>query len=55
MVILQWVMSHLGLFISIAISVISEVIAIRQMLKYPDNDSVGGILAGVLKFLKGLA
>lgn len=49
---LQWVTSNWPAVSAILIATVSEVIAVRQALKYPDNDGFGGILAALVKVLK---
>lgn len=51
---LNWIVAHWGLGVSILLAVVSEIIAIRQQLKYPDNDGFGGVLAAILKVLQAL-
>lgn len=46
---MTWFMQHWDTISLIAVATISEVIAVRQALKYPDNDGFGGILASLLK------
>lgn len=48
------ILADLPLVLAVGVSVISEVISIRQQLKYPDNDGFGGVLAGLLKLLQSL-
>lgn len=33
---------------------LSEVLAVAQVLLFPNNAGFGGIVAGIIKFLKGL-
>jgi hypothetical protein len=51
---MAWVISHAALIAAIVYALVSEAIAIRQQLKYPDNDGVGGVLAAVMKALQAV-
>lgn len=48
---MQWLITNWQLASAIAFGIVSEVVAVRQQLKYPDNDGFGGLLAGILKVL----
>lgn len=49
---MTWLMQHWDVISVLAVATVSEVIAVRQALKYPDNDGFGGILASLLKFFQ---
>lgn len=49
---IQKIINDIPLISAIAFGVISEIIAVRQILKYPSNDSVGGVLAFIIKLLQ---
>ena len=48
---IEWIQAHHEIILIISAGVLSEIIAVRQALKYPDNDGFGGILAAVLKMI----
>lgn len=48
---IQSLINNFPIVLAIAYGVISEGMAVIQILKYPTNSGVGGVLAGILKVL----
>lgn len=53
MQVIQWLIDHMSLLLTVLLSVSEAVAAIVQLV-FPKNKGVSGILAGVIKVLQGL-
>lgn len=53
MQIVQWIIDHMSLLLTVLLSV-SETLAAIVQLVFPKNKGASGILAGVIKVLQGL-
>lgn len=49
---MQFLMDHGAAILAISYALVSEALAIMQYMKYPTNSGVGGVLAGMAKFLQ---
>jgi hypothetical protein len=49
---MNWLFTNWAAVSTLGYATVSEIIAIRQFLKYPDNDGFGGVLAGIMKFFQ---
>lgn len=49
---MAWLILHYPDVLSVALFVVSDVLALIQYLRYPTNSGVGGVLVGLIKVLK---
>lgn len=51
---MAFVIAHYGIVLSLALFIVSDLLAVVQYLKYPTNSGVGGVLVAIAKFLKSV-